>query len=437
MGKRSDNNRVQVLIGTQWGDEGKGRVVDYLAAHADAVVRYQGGANAGHTVIVDGRKHVFHLLPSGVLYPNRICVIGNGTVIDPDQLKNEIDELDPKPEAIGTRLVISGGAHIVMPYHKILDSLSESTMTNSKSGKRIGTTGRGIGPCYTDKYSRVGIRAQDLLSPSILEQKLKLNLELKNVLLQKLYDHEPVDFDELYHKALAWGDYMRPYIDDSTLVLDEAYTSGKSILFEGAQATLLDIDHGTYPFVTSSSCSAGGACIGSAFGPTRIDRVIGVVKAYCTRVGEGPFPTEDHGETGETLRKNGGEFGATTGRPRRCGWLDIVSLRYSIKVSAIDVMALTKLDVLSGLDEIKICTKYDIDGKSQTNFPNSADILEKVKPIYATMPGWHEDISSCRTFAELPKAAQDYVKYIEEAVGIPAGLIGVGPGREDTILNGI
>ncbi|MDR1472457.1 MAG: adenylosuccinate synthase [Synergistaceae bacterium] len=428
-------NRVQALVGAQWGDEGKGRVVDVLARNVDVIVRYQGGANAGHTVIADGKKHVFHLLPSGMLYPNRVCIIGNGVVIDPAQLKSEVDDLSPPPSEIGSRLVISRGAHIVMPYHKKLDVLSEAA--RSKNSSPIGTTGRGIGPCYVDKFNRVGIRAEDLASPTVLERKLRLNLEEKNPILERVYGEAPADFDEIYATAVEWGEFIAPYLGDSTFEIDSAIRGGKGVLFEGAQGTLLDVDHGTYPFVTSSSCVSGGCCIGGALGPGRIDRVIGVVKAYCTRVGEGPFPTEDRGDIGERLRRSGAEYGATTGRPRRCGWLDLVALDYSVRVNGLDVIALTKLDVLSGLDEIKVCAAYRLGGDAAGAtkiFPNSAEKLARAIPEYRTLPSWKEDISGCRRFDDLPRAARDYVGFIEESSSVKVGLIGVGPDREDTIV---
>ncbi|MDR1514676.1 MAG: adenylosuccinate synthase [Synergistaceae bacterium] len=429
------NDRVRVLIGAQWGDEGKGRVVDVLAKDVDVVVRFQGGANAGHTVVVEGRKHVFHILPSGMLYPDRTCVIGNGLVIDPEELKKEIGELDPKPEAIGVKLLISYAAHIVMPYHKKLDALAEEARSANGSGP-IGTTGRGIGPCYVDKYNRIGVRAEDLVSPEILRKKLLAALQEKNPIFEKIYGVPGFDLDELYELALGWGKFIEPYLGDSTLEIDAAIASGKNILFEGAQGTLLDIDHGTYPFVTSSSCVSGGASIGGALGPGRFNQVIGVVKAYCTRVGEGPFPTEERGEVGDKLRKNGVEFGATTGRPRRCGWLDLVALNYAVKVNGIDSIALTKLDVLSGIDGLKVCDAYEIDGVKYSAFPNSATIIQNAKPIYREMPSWSDDISRCRAFGDLPKEARDYVRLIEDSTSVKVSLIGVGPGREDTIQTG-
>ncbi|MDR2780217.1 MAG: adenylosuccinate synthase [Synergistaceae bacterium] len=427
-------NDVQALIGAQWGDEGKGRVVDVLAREADVVVRYQGGANAGHTVIVGGKKHVFHLLPSGMLYPNRLCVVGNGVVLDPEQFISEVNGLDPAPEKIGTRLVVSGGAHVVMPYHKRLDVLSEQARAAKPHGSAIGTTGRGIGSCYVDKYNRIGIRVEDLVRPEILENKLRMNVEEKSLILEKIYGEPGLNFGELYEKALGWGRFMAPYIGDSSIEIDSAAKNGKKILFEGAQGTLLDVDHGTYPFVTSSSCVSGGCCTGGTLSPGRFDRVIGVVKAYCTRVGEGPFPTEDHGVIGERLREKGDEYGVTTGRPRRCGWLDIVALNYAARINGLGVIALTKLDVLSGFDELKVCTEYETDGRRSDVFPNSAYVLEGVAPVYESFPSWREDISKCRTFDELPAAARDYIGFIEKSTGVPVGLIGVGPGREDTIF---
>jgi len=429
--------QVRILVGAQWGDEGKGRVVDVLAKDIDVVVRYQGGANAGHTVVVGDEKHVFHLLPSGMLYKDCTCVIGNGVVIDPDQLMKELADLTSSPHRSAAKLIVSYAAHIVMPYHKLLDAMGERARNKSAVGAPIGTTGKGIGPCYVDKYNRLGIRAEDLTSPNILEQKLRLNLEEKNPVIEKVYEGDPYAFDELYETALEWGRFLKPYLADSTLAIDEAYEAGKGILFEGAQGTLLDIDHGTYPFVTSSSCVAGGANIGGAVGPGRVDRVIGVAKAYCTRVGEGPFMTENHGEIGDRLRTAGAEFGATTGRPRRCGWLDLAALSYAVKVNGINVIALTKLDVLSGLDTLRVCTAYRIDGKEYSVCPNSTIMSDLAELVYREFTPWQANIEKCRDFNELPEEAREYVRFIEEFCGVPVGLIGVGPGREDTIFRGL
>ncbi|MBL3592813.1 MAG: adenylosuccinate synthase [Synergistaceae bacterium] len=425
--------QVDVIIGAQWGDEGKGRIVDALAGRMDVVVRYQGGANAGHTVIVGDEKHIFHLLPSGMLYSGRTCVIGNGVVIDPDQLLRELQELQEKGKDRAC-LVVSGAAHVVMPYHKVLDGLDEKFRGKDR---QIGTTRRGIGPCYVDKYNRVGIRVEDLLDADVLREKLSFNLEVKNLILSRVYDESPLAFDELFEKALAWGKVLAPYVGDASLVVDEALREGKSILLEGAQGTLLDADHGTYPFVTSSHPTASGGCLGAGVGPTRIDRVIGIVKAYCTRVGDGPFPTEDLGDKGAYLREKGAEFGATTGRPRRCGWLDMVALRYAVRVNGMTAIALTKLDVLDGLEEIKICTAYEIDGKRQEHFTGNSVALAKARPVYESLPGWKDRIGSCRSFEELPKEARDYIATIEKMAGVPVVLIGVGPKREETILRGL
>jgi adenylosuccinate synthase len=335
---------------------------------------------------------------------------------------------------MGTRLVVSYGAHIVMPYHKRLDALSEAARKQSSSGSPIGTTGRGIGPCYVDKYNRVGIRAEDLASPAALGRKLRQNLDEKNPIFERIYGEAPAVFDEIYEAALGWGKFITPYLGDSMLEIDTAIREGRGVLFEGAQGTLLDVDHGTYPFVTSSNCVAGGCSTGGVVAPGQIDRVIGVVKAYCTRVGEGPFPTEDCGDTGERLRESGAEFGATTGRPRRCGWLDLVALKYSVRVNGLDSIALTKLDVLSGLDEIKVCVAYRLNGDETDIFPGSAEKLAAVTPVYTTLRSWGEDISGCRSFGDLPQAARDYVSFIEESASVNVGLIGVGPGREDTII---
>lgn len=421
---------TEILIGAQWGDEGKGRVVDALAGKTDVIVRYQGGANAGHTVIVGSEKHVFHLLPSGMLYTGKLCIIGNGVVVDPEQLLLELGELQAKGKD-RARLVVSRDAHVVLPYHKVLDGADEAFRGKERA---IGTTKRGIGPCYVDKYNRMGITMGDLANPEILREKLSQNVNVKNMLLTRIYGMTPLPFDSMYQEALEWGAKLTPYLGDASLEVHKALEEGKGVLLEGAQGTLLDVDFGTYPYVTSSNPTAAGGCIGAGVGPTRINRVIGVVKAYCTRVGEGPFPTEDFGEQGERLRVTGGEFGATTGRPRRCGWLDMVALRYAVRINGLGVLALTKLDVLSGLEEIQVALEYSMEGKRYREFSPSASFLEKVEPVYTSLPGWKEDITACRSFEELPREARDYVRFIEEHSGVPVGLIGVGPGREETIL---
>jgi adenylosuccinate synthase len=425
--------KAEVIIGAQWGDEGKGRIVDALADRVEVVARYQGGANAGHTVIVEGEKHVFHLLPSGMLYPGKTCVIGNGVVVDPDQFLAEIEELREKRKD-KARLVLSESSHVVMPYHKVMDEAEEKRRSK---GRKIGTTKRGIGPCYADKVNRTGIRVGDLLDPDILREKIMENLEMKNLLLTRIFNESPIPFEEVMEKALAWGRLMSPYVGDGAAIVNDALDKGRGVLFEGAQGTLLDVDHGTYPFVTSSSAAAGGACIGTGVGPTRIDRVLGVAKAYCTRVGEGPFPTEDLGEVGERLREAGGEYGATTGRPRRCGWLDMVALRYAVRVNGLGGIALTKLDVLTGLPRIKVCTSYEIGGKRFNVLPSRLPEKENMVLHYEELKGWDEDISGCRRVEDLPPAAQDMVRFIEEKCGVPIVLIGVGSGREQTILSGL
>jgi len=425
--------KIEALLGAQWGDEGKGRVVDAIASRVDVVARFQGGANAGHTVIAEGEKHVFHLLPSGILFSGKTCIIGNGVVVDPDQLLEELGELQKKHKD-RARLIISGAAHVVMPYHKFLDGMEERFRG---IGRRIGTTKRGIGPCYVDKISRCGIRVEDLLNEDVLREKLSYNLELKNAILSKVYNEEPLAFGKVFEQAKEWGARLAPFVGDCSLEIEKALQQGKTVLLEGAQGALLDIDHGTYPYVTSSNATIGGGLTGLGIGPSSISNVIGVAKAYCTRVGAGPFPTEAGEETANLLRERGGEYGATTGRPRRCGWLDLVALRYAVRVNGITMLALTKLDVLSGLDKIHVCTSYISDEGKTENFSGSSTFLEKVKPIYEELPGWPEDIGDCRTFESLPKEARMYVEFIEEKVGIPITLIGVGPEREQAIRRGI
>jgi adenylosuccinate synthase len=423
---------VEILFGAQWGDEGKGKVVDTMGAGVDVFVRYQGGANAGHTVIVDGKKVIFKLLPSGMLYTGKLCVIGNGVVLDPEQLLKELKELGDQGQS-RARLVISPHAHVVMPYHKILDKAQENFRGK---GRMIGTTGRGIGPCYVDKYARSGLRVEDLLDESRLREKISVILEEKNRLLTKLYDENPLPLDEIYEPAREWGKALLHYVEDTTALLHDAVGEGKSILLEGAQGTLLDIDHGTYPYVTSSSTTTAGGFTGTGLPLTSVTRVIGVVKAYTTRVGEGPMPTEDKGDIGNRLRDKGGEFGSVTGRPRRCGWLDMTALRYAMQLNGCGTIALTKLDVLSGLSEIKVCAAYELNGTKTDRFVGDSVALEECSPVYETLPGWEEDISGCVEFDALPDAARKYVQYIEEHTGVPVSLIGVGADRNQTINRG-
>ncbi len=425
--------KIEALIGAQWGDEGKGRVVDSIGEKIDIFARYQGGANAGHTVYVGKEKYVFRLLPSGMLYPGKTCVIGNGVVIDPEQLLKELGDLRSRGMD-RARLLISGAAHVVMPYHKQLDQAQEAARNPEH---KIGTTGRGIGPCYVDKYARVGIRIEDLLDPEALRDKLAMVLAEKNRILTRLYDQDPIAFDEIYQEACEWGRQLSPYVADVSLELSEALEEGQTVLLEGAQGTLLDVDHGTYPMVTSSNPASSGGCIGTGIGMGYVDRVIGVAKAYLTRVGSGPFPTEEPGPDGDLIRTRGSEFGAVTGRPRRCGWLDLVALRYAVRVNGLTCLALTKLDILTGFKEIKLCNSYRVDGEVREHFTAAERKLAKAEPIYYSLPGWDEDISKVRTFEDLPANARAYVEHIEKVTGIPVVLIGVGPEREQLILRGL
>jgi len=418
---------VTIVVGSQWGDEGKGKIVDILSERYDIVVRYQGGANAGHTVQIGDKQYILHLIPSGILRENVICVIGNGVVIDPKALLEEIELLESNGISIKGRLFISHNAHLIMPYHKLLDSISES------GAARIGTTGRGIGPCYIDKYARKGIKIVDLLDKTVLEEKIKFNLEEKNNLLKKVYNHEELDVNEIIKEYLEFDKKIDQYITDVPTYLNNAISEGKSILLEGAQGTLLDVDFGTYPYVTSSNPTSGGACTGTGIPPTKIMSVIGIVKAYTTRVGLGPFPTELTDEEGEQLRKAGAEYGATTGRPRRCGWFDAFLLNYSRMINGIERAAITKLDVLSYLDEIKVCVGYEINGKRLKTFPTDVNQLMKVKPIYETLPGWKKNISNIKYYDDLPNEAKDYLTFISEQSGFEISIISVGPSRQQTI----
>ena len=419
---------VSVLVGSQWGDEGKGKIVDLLSNSYEIVVRYQGGANAGHTVEIGDKKFILHLIPSGILRENVICVIGNGVVIDPIALLDEISFLESQNISVKGRLFISQNAHLIMPYHKLLDSISES-------GKnKIGTTGRGIGPCYIDKYARKGIKINDLLHPEVLERKIRENIAEKNLLLKNIYHHEELDVDEIIKSYLEFDAKIDQYIKDVPSYLNQAIKDGKSILLEGAQGALLDVDFGTYPFVTSSHPTSGGACTGTGIPPNKITDVIGIVKAYTTRVGEGPFPTELLDTTGEKLRAVGNEFGATTGRPRRCGWYDAFLVRYSAMINGINSVALTKLDVLSKFEEICVCTGYEFNGKLLKSFPTDYERLSSAKPIYKTVPGWNKDISGCESYADLPQATKDYLDIISAESEIDIKIISVGPKRAQTFF---
>jgi adenylosuccinate synthase len=420
-----------VILGAQWGDEGKGKITDLYSQDADVVVRYQGGNNAGHTIVVDGERFALSLIPSGVLYPQVTPIIGNGTVVDPAVLLEEMETLRSRgidPD----RVRVSGNAHIIMPYHRKLDAVLERFLGE----QQIGTTKRGIGPAYMDKYSRHGIRMQDLFDPKIFRSKLETNLKDKNKQLTKVYNQLPMDPDEIYDEYLVYADRLLAYVTDTSLLVWEAIHEGKNVLFEGAQGTLLDIDHGTYPFVTSSNPTAGGASTGSGIGPRDIDRVIGVTKAYISRVGTGPFPTELHDETGDALIDIGGEYGVVTGRRRRCGWLDAVALRYSARVNGLSEIALTKLDILSHFDTIKIAIAYDSLGERYAEFPRQQRVLYNCTPVYEEIAGWGTDISEVREFGDLPEAAQHYVERVEELAGVPITSVGVGPGRDATVSRG-
>ncbi len=417
-----------VVLGAQWGDEGKGKATDQLGSRVDYVVKFNGGNNAGHTVVVDGEKYALHLLPSGILSPGVTPVIGNGVVVDLEVLFAELDAIAARGVDV-SRLLVSSNAHVIAPYNRTVDKVTERFLGK----RRIGTTGRGIGPTYADKINRVGIRIQDLFDPAILEQKVEGALDQKNHLLVKVYNRRAITVEETVGELLSYAERLRPMVADTALVLNRALDDGRTVLFEAGQATMLDVDHGTYPFVTSSSATAGGACTGSGVGPTRIDRVVGVIKAYTTRVGEGPFPTEPHDETGEWLRRTGGEFGVTTGRPRRCGWYDAVIARYASRVNGLTDLVLTKLDVLTGLERIPVCVAYDVDGVRHDDMPMDQSSVHHAVPVYEELEGWSEDISGAREFDELPPAAQRYVLALEEMSGTRISAIGVGPGREATI----
>ncbi|MDF2672143.1 MAG: adenylosuccinate synthase [Clostridiales bacterium] len=420
-----------VVIGAQWGDEGKGKITDFLAAKSDVVVRYQGGNNAGHTVEVEDKQYKLHLIPSGILNDNALCVIGDGVVIDPEALINEIMYLEKEGVSVNPdKLVISDRAHLIMPYHKVIDSLSEK----SKGKDDIGTTGKGIGPCYADKHERSGIRMCDLLHPDTFNEKLTANVIVKDKIINALYEGEELNSSEIYDKYMEYAETIEKFVCDTTVVLYEALKAGKKVLFEGAQGTLLDIDYGTYPFVTSSHPISGGVCVGAGVGPTAISNAIGVCKAYTTRVGKGPFPTELEGELGDYIREKGFEYGTTTGRARRCGWLDLVIVKYGARISGLTDLAITKLDTLSGMDKLMVCIGYEFDGKVIDYFPASLEDLARCKPVYETMDGWDDSVQYAKSFDELHENAKKYLKRIEEYTETRISIVSVGPNREQTIV---
>jgi adenylosuccinate synthase len=419
-----------VLVGAQWGDEGKGKVIDFLASQSDIIVRSQGGNNAGHTVEVGSEKFIMHLIPSGILHTGGICVVGNGVVIDPAVLLEELKMLHSRNVKTKGRLFISSAAHIIFPYHKLLDSLREDEQGKHK----IGTTKRGIGPCYADKINRLGIRVCDLMDKERLAKKLSKNIQEKNAYLKKIFNYHPLSFKKILKDYLSYARVIKPYVTDTALLLNQGLRQKKKMLFEGAQGTLLDIDHGTYPFVTSSNSTSGGAITGSGVGPNCIDHVIGVVKAYTTRVGEGPFPTEFDPYHMELIRNKGEEYGATTGRPRRCGWFDALIVKYSVMINGIDQLVITKLDVLDTLPSINICVGYKLKGKIIKDYPLETEVLKEIKPVYIKMPGWQVDTSGVKKFGKLPKNAQKYLRKIEELVGAKITMVSVGSERSQTII---
>ncbi len=423
--------RSVVVVGLQWGDEGKGKIVDLLSGEADVVVRYQGGNNAGHTLVVDGEQTVLHLVPSGALHPGVTCVVGGGVVVDPTVLLHEVDALRRRGLLAGERsLLVSQETHVILPYHKAIDLARE----RKRGAGLIGTTGRGIGPAYEDKAARTGVRMADFVRPDHFRRLLKAQLADKNEYLKGVLGQEPLDYDAMVDELVECGRRLAPIVTDTSAFLDAAIREGRRVLFEGAQGVMLDLDHGTYPFVTSSNCGSGGVPSGAGVAPRQVGRVVGISKAYTTRVGSGPFPTELTDALGERLRKEGGEYGATTGRPRRCGWFDAVVVRKGVRLSGVDSIALTKLDVLAGLDTLRVCTGYTLDGKPTDSIPPLADDFGRVQPVYEDLPGWSEDITQARTLAELPANARRYVARLEELLGVPVGILSTGPGREQTMI---
>jgi adenylosuccinate synthase len=416
-----------VVVGTQWGDEGKGKITDFLSENAEVIARYQGGDNAGHTIVIEGTKYKLHLIPSGIFYPEKVSVIGNGVVVNPKSLVKELAYLHDA--GITTdNLRISDRAHVILPYHIKLDQLQE----DSKGDNKIGTTIKGIGPAYMDKAARVGIRIADLLDKEIFAERLKINLEQKNREFTKMYEVDPVDFQDIFEEYYDYGQQIKKYVTDTSVILNDALDAGKRVLFEGAQGVMLDIDQGTYPYVTSSNPVAGGVTIGSGVGPSKISKVVGVCKAYTSRVGDGPFPTELNDEVGHQIREVGHEYGTTTGRPRRVGWFDSVVMRHSRRVSGLTNLSLNSIDVLTGLDEVKICVAYDLDGERIDYYPASLETLQRCTPIYETLPGWSEDITGVRHLDDLPETAKNYVRRVSELVGVKISTFSVGPGRDQT-----
>jgi adenylosuccinate synthase len=419
-----------VIVGSQWGDEGKGKLVDVLTEKADVVARSQGGHNAGHTVVINGEQFILHLLPSGILHKDKLSIIGNGTVCEPASLLEDIDELRERGITIGKNLLISRGAHLIMPYHMALEAACEK----HRGKDRIGTTGKGIGPAYVEKASRTGIKVGDMLYPEVFREKLEKALSFVNKVLEKVYNEKGFKAEDVFSKYMQYAERLSEHIADTDIVINQNLDEGRNVLFEGAQGTLLDLDHGTYPFVTSSNAVAGGVCTGLGVGPTKIDKVIGVVKAYTTRVGEGPFPTEQDNPIGEGLRKEGAEYGATTGRPRRCGWLDVVALRHAVRINGLTGIAITKLDVLDGLEELRICTSYMFGNETLTEFPKEAVVLKECRPEYETIKGWKGSTHGKTSFDELPNEAQEYLKTIERMLGVEIQMVSTGPNRDQLII---
>jgi len=421
---------ITVVVGTQWGDEGKGKIIDYLAEQVDIIARYQGGGNAGHTVVLKDKKYIFHLVPSGILYPDKVCVIGNGVVLDPVSLFEEIDYLEKSGISVDGRLFIAENAHMTLTYHKTLDQIEDKF----RGRGALGTTGRGIGTTYADKFNRIGIRVIDVLEDDIFREKLKIALELKNYLFKEYYKEQMLSVDKIYNETKIYRDRIRKMVRNVCLYINEEIERGKSVLAEGAQGTFLDIDFGTYPYVTASNCIAGGVCTGLGVSPKKVSRVIGVVKSYTTRVGMGPFPTELKGEEGENLRKTGNEYGATTGRPRRCGWFDAVLVRFAAVVNGLDELVMTKLDVLTGIEKIKLAVAYRFDGNIYKEYPLNTKIFSRCDVVYEEMDGWKEDISKVRRYTELPENARRYIERIEELIGVPITKISVGSSREQMVV---